>query len=90
MKITIDSSILENEKLKPVHINLYLHMIRLSHYGKARVSMSEIMREVRNNNRHRLIGYLRDLADEGYLEIDSQSGTVNTYTLNENFYSKEL
>ena len=91
MKITIDSQILENPNIRAVHINLYLHLIQVSHYGLCMISVTELMRDMRSSsNRHRVIEYLRTLEQEGYLKINSRNGATNRYELNQEFYSKEI
>ncbi|WP_346889199.1 hypothetical protein [Clostridium sp. UBA1056] len=88
MTITFDSRILDNENLKPVHINLFLNLIKVSEFGEVKISVTEIMKLIKCNNRKYVIDYLRVLEGNDLLTKNSVNGVTNIYTLNQNYYAK--
>lgn len=82
MSLTINEKLLANENLKPVHINLFLNLLRISEFGVVEISVTKLMELIRCSNRKQVIDYLRILEENNILEIESSNGITNKYTLN--------
>ncbi len=88
MTITFNSAILDNDNLKPVHINLYFQLIKVSEFGEIKLSVTSIMQLIKCRNRKTVIDYLRVLQENDLLNINSVNGITNIYTLNPKYYVK--
>lgn len=85
MSLTINEKLLDNENLKPVHINLFLNLLRISEFGVVEISVTKLMELIRCSNRKQVIDYLRILQENNILEIESSNGITNKYTLNSEY-----
>lgn len=85
MSLTINEKLLDNENLKPVHINLFLNLLRISEFGVVEISVTKLMQLIRCSNRKQVIEYLRILQENNILEIESSNGITNKYTLNQEY-----
>lgn len=85
MSLTINEKLLDNENLKPVHINLFLNLLRISEFGVVEISVTKLMELIRCSNRKQVIDYLRILQENNILEIESINGITNKYTLNSEY-----
>ncbi len=88
MNTVINLDILDNENLKPYHINLFLHLIKLSENGEVTITISELMKHIRCKNRKQVIEYLRVLRDNKLIEFNSEVNKANTYKLNNKDFFK--
>lgn len=88
MNTVINLDILDNENLKPVHINLFLNLVRLSESGEVRVSVTDLMKCIRCSNRKRVIDYLKVLKENNVIDFSSENGVTNTYKLNSKYFFK--
>lgn len=88
MTITFNADILDNVNLKPVHINLYFQLIKVSEFGEVKLSVTNIMELIKCRNRKTVIDYLRVLQENDLLNITSVNGITNLYTLNQKYYVK--
>lgn len=88
MTITFNSDILDNPNLKPVHINLFLQLVKVSTFGKVEMSVTKIMKLINCRNRKSVIEYLRTLEDNNLLTINSVNGITNIYKLNQEYFVK--
>lgn len=88
MNITFNADILDNENLKPVHINLYFQLIKVSEFGEVKMSVTKIMELIKCRNRKLVIDYLRTLQENDLLTINSINGVTNIYVLNQSYYVK--
>lgn len=85
MSLTINEKLLDNENLKPVHINLFLNLLKISEFGVVEISVTKLMQLIRCSNRKQVIEYLRILQENNILEIQSSNGITNKYTLNQEY-----
>lgn len=88
MTITFNSDILDNPNLKPVHINLFLQLVKVSTFGEVEMSVTKIMELINCRNRKSVIEYLRTLEDNNLLTINSVNGITNIYKLNQEYFVK--
>lgn len=87
MGTVINLDILDKD-LKPAHINVFLHLVRLSENNEVTISITELMPLVKCNNRKRVIEYLRILKENDIIDFSSEVNQANTYKINPKYFFK--
>lgn len=87
MNTVINLDILDKD-LKPTHINVFLHLVRLAENQEVTISITDLMPLVKCSNRKRVIEYLRALKDAEVIDFDSEQNKANTYKINTKYCFK--
>ena len=87
MNTVINLDILDKD-LKPAHINVFLHLVRLSENNEVTITVVDLMKIIKCSNKKQMIDYLKALKDTGVVEFDSEHNKANTYKINPKYCFK--
>lgn len=88
--IAIKEDLLLDTNLKPQELVLFLHLVRLcdKDTGILTISGAELMRESRMTNKGRMLAYLGNLTNYGYIDKLENINKKSTYKVNKQHFFK--
>lgn len=88
--IAIKEDLLLDSNLKPQEIVLFLHLVRIcdKQTGIITISGADLMRESRMTNKGRMLTYLGNLINHGYIEKLENINKKSTYKVNREHFFK--
>ena len=88
--IAIKEDLLLDRNLKPQEVFLFLQLVRLCdrETGVITISGAELMQESRMTNKGRMLNYLGNLINSGYIEKLENINKKSTYKVNREHFFK--
>ena len=88
--IAIKEDLLLDKNLKPQEVVLFLHLVRIcdKDTGIITISGADLMRESRMTNKGRMLTYLGNLINNGYIDKLENINKKSTYKVNREHFFK--